>query len=1124
MDNKEMIMELFWKLFAMIVSAVKEGAQFLVIPLTYDFFDFKAFVSIVGLLCYWFSSFFTQIVFLHHDVLSVQAILDPFTQKPCPATVFLPCPSFPDPCFDVKCRHFHAFPCSIKDCSDSSFTHQFCFDHNHNALQGSSNKELSSLVATSAPGPTSFIPGDNDKLLCENESCLDVSHEHLSLYRHSSEIADDPYVLNASDLSHKYACPDGSTCEKQRDPEHLARFIHVPKPQCLNGDTCRKLDEYHLEKFSHPGVLDIRNVCSDIRCDDFSREHRYQYSHKLDYVTGIMGNLKLYRTQDMEKPYADNLELSDLIKSVTKKLLSFKPVHRLSRDNFQSSVKFGCFFSIHTLATSLTNHRDIAEHVKTHHILNNYENYDHASNVLAEWTSYYLRYYQTDGIGGADISRASETNDNAQLAEKEKLELRNLGEELAKAALQLHTTLNQVGLQHHVDRELNTDKTIFANLGPNSFARYGEVSVLFKNSINRHPATFVHLSAATFYRTRSSLPNRPHISIPDEDQRVNNYYKLIQNLGNLETAEVLAKDLILAVQDSLPDKALNEITESDVMSFLFTKNSHEAIEAHLPSRVPLTDAHHVMMSRDVFNSFTDKVKEELEYLNRKRNSHFLVFTDHPSDSADYRKQQLDLLSADINYEFGYNFVLNEHDKFCSIPSLIEPRNDTISLRFDVMTDSRFDLELHSNKTRIVAIQFDQGKVSVHHDHSNAVSDNSQTRTKLYYPAQCRNFYIKFGVTFDLKYGNVRVERIGSERGFEFGKIDQPVAALKGCPIPCSLRFGSVIGIVAFSEVEICPAPKRLQQKEIKKYTAFVDFNSVPRSAFDSNQLDRDVIKKLSSTVNLTLTFVVDLTSSMKSVLPFVSHLIRKLSLRINDYVANTAAEFGCLREYVHLYMNLIGYRDILNDSGEPEAESSCIVKVPCTKNNDDPDESQSSGVDPLHYTKNVDDIVNALSEVTPSGGFDYCEDLVTPLEEAVFDDQLPAGHRMIIIFTDAPCHGCLPDRLKGLSLGDVANDNHPDVDNNGTPWDQRMMALMEKAAGLELKFMLVPIKTFKGKISIEEVFEPMLAKFRRVFKEKNMDAEGHFGMCPSSRLLNGQFLEDFVSISYEQFLADDRYM
>ncbi|KAL0248286.1 hypothetical protein GEMRC1_003522 [Eukaryota sp. GEM-RC1] len=585
------------------------------------------------------------------------------------------------------------------------------------------------------------------RLKCENEFCLDVSHQHLSIYQHSPEIADDPYDLNSSDDEHKYVCPNGSTCERQRDPEHLARFIHVFKPQCLNGETCQKLDEHHLGKFSHPGVLEIRNDCPDYRCDDFSREHRYQYSHKLDYVTGITGNLKLYRAEGMKKvdfgenckrlkaivdpyfdPYSDSQQLIDLITSVSRKLLSFKPVHCLSRDSFQSSIKFDSFFSLHTAATSTENNRDFAEHLKTHRKLIKFENFNEASNVLIEWTSYCLNHYENFGFGNKSMPKAVQ---NTCLLDREKLELISLGKDLGKTAVQLRDaaiTIINTDLQ---SRDLRIYRAIYCNLGP---SLCDEVTVYFKNSINRHPATFVNLSTANV--------NRYHSPTHDDFERVSKYYQIIQNLGNLETAEVLAKYLIQTVQKSL-DKPLNEITEADVISFFFSIHSHSSIEVHLPSRVPLTDVDHVMMSRDVFDSFTDDVKVELHYLNRIRDGRFLVFTDHAADSIECRKEQLELLTSDPNYQYGYNFVLHQRDCFCEIPAVICPIDDVIGLRFGVMTCAQFELELHSSGGRIVSILFNQGNVSLD-------SMSHFSKHKLYFPSQCRNFYIKFGVVFDLE--------------------------------------------------------------------------------------------------------------------------------------------------------------------------------------------------------------------------------------------------------------------------------------------------------------------------------------------------------------------------------------
>jgi hypothetical protein len=104
----------------------------------------------------------------------------------------------------------------------------------------------------------------------KNEKILDETQKHCYRYSH--------------------ICPWGRLCKDQSD-EHLSMTIHIIRNMCPIGDnSCtQKMEEDHLDSFSHSNIRDIRLLCrcSGSDCQDRSKvEHiiKYRHNYMLDYL------------------------------------------------------------------------------------------------------------------------------------------------------------------------------------------------------------------------------------------------------------------------------------------------------------------------------------------------------------------------------------------------------------------------------------------------------------------------------------------------------------------------------------------------------------------------------------------------------------------------------------------------------------------------------------------------------------------------------------------------------------------------------------------------------------------------------------------------------------------------
>lgn len=69
-----------------------------------------------------------------------------------------------------------------------------------------------------------------------------------------------------------HICKWGSQCRSINDPDHTLYYLHESKIMCKWGDKCTYLatcDLDHCLCYSHKGLPDIRDKCSNPHCTDF---------------------------------------------------------------------------------------------------------------------------------------------------------------------------------------------------------------------------------------------------------------------------------------------------------------------------------------------------------------------------------------------------------------------------------------------------------------------------------------------------------------------------------------------------------------------------------------------------------------------------------------------------------------------------------------------------------------------------------------------------------------------------------------------------------------------------------------------------------------------------------------
>ena len=190
-------------------------------------------------------------------------------------------------------------------------------------------------------------------------------------------------------------------------------------------------------------------------------------------------------------------------------------------------------------------------------------------------------------------------------------ELQAASEEAARQGK--HTT---IGIGHQYDRVLETNKMVFAILGPHTL-NYGEdkdgdehdqgVHLIFRPECLHHPDVFVTPMAATFYNSGHGDAERPWWKCWQGSAPTSAFDKMTAEKLHPSSPlfyEALAHEF-LAREAHKKSKPLREITREDMLRYLKTANAHHVVETHLPYATPLTWVERVIISEHTFAKMSE---------------------------------------------------------------------------------------------------------------------------------------------------------------------------------------------------------------------------------------------------------------------------------------------------------------------------------------------------------------------------------------------------------------------------------------------------------------------------------------------------------------------------------------
>ncbi|CAF3316418.1 unnamed protein product, partial [Rotaria socialis] len=191
---------------------------------------------------------------------------------------------------------------------------------------------------------------------------------------------------------YSHVCRYGRQCRDTSDI-HWKITIHIARNICSFGDKCRQTyDEDHLNSFSHPGIADIRLLCSypTYKCRDRRKpEHIIEYrhhggydnsevigcfgqNHEIDFVKNqerIIQAINTYVKDTHSKQLSVSLEVQKWVKGL-------QPIHRCSKLIFESILVHGHAMSrdhMENLKRSYFAAQAVQEHKRVRGIFDRYK-------------------------------------------------------------------------------------------------------------------------------------------------------------------------------------------------------------------------------------------------------------------------------------------------------------------------------------------------------------------------------------------------------------------------------------------------------------------------------------------------------------------------------------------------------------------------------------------------------------------------------------------------------------------------------------------------------------------------------------------------------------------------------
>ena len=224
--------------------------------------------------------------------------------------------------------------------------------------------------------------------------------------------------------------------------------------------------------------------------------------------------------------------------------------------------------------------------------------------------------------------------------------------------------------------------------------------------------------------------------------------------------------------------------------------------------------------------------------------------------------------------------------------------------------------------------------------------------------------------------------------------------------------------------ELCNARKRLlstQQQTIEEN--LVDANQKDKAThayFDSllagNSIEaakrfKEIYKsfksgQMPSSMELDIGFLIDITGSMAPYIPSVVKTVDAMLKGKNSIAKKLKSKFPDIT--FSLRVGVLGYRDIEDTS--QFIESNCVGTC--------------------HFTDDMNLAMSQLKTITssPSGGGDLAEDHLGAIQRCInwqSDDDWTSTIKLMLLLTDAPTHGMVPEGSKEISNVDSYSVRHP---------------------------------------------------------------------------------------------------
>eukprot|EP00002_Diphylleia_rotans_P037016 TRINITY_DN8221_c0_g1_i8.p1 TRINITY_DN8221_c0_g1~~TRINITY_DN8221_c0_g1_i8.p1 ORF type:complete len:1865 (-),score=335.78 TRINITY_DN8221_c0_g1_i8:409-6003(-) len=434
-----------------------------------------------------------------------------------------------------------------------------------------------------------------------------------------------------------HICPKGRSCGNIREPKHLRRFIHVSKPPCDAGENCTLLlDEEHVDMQAHSGYVDVRLNCpKGIDCPElFVQTHRQQFAHRRNMLppchskglnVGInFAQNAISMSSSLEKYISSLGPVSPAIISLIRKL---KPGHRCTSQIFESIVTHGMVMSSENMSHLHDPEyvsREVRNHPRVRSITDRRPNENetvaserkrHVNDLINSRVREYIKMRK---LAEACIPNPSLMTSQAQpmmkqrciengLCDEDVQELLRIAEEVGEACYKLNE--KPMGPRITEDVVMGTNQHVFSVLGPNRGYYYGPIVIIFKQEILYHPDTNISPCAASRMHAKKVSDTRSWVMSENEDPVV------VFNRNKLNPAvnrwdEALAKDIVTYFRTNGKKSRCDDV--DDLRDRWKINDSHLAPEIHLPSLIPISYIHKILMPKNIYEKISETTKQRLK--------------------------------------------------------------------------------------------------------------------------------------------------------------------------------------------------------------------------------------------------------------------------------------------------------------------------------------------------------------------------------------------------------------------------------------------------------------------------------------------------------------------------------